>query len=57
MEELRKENVELRKTIHHRHESTSETDSVVEVKPRPSSLYNIAQQYINSSNNAIVGLH
>lgn len=54
MEEMKKENVELRSTISHRQESTSETEPVAEVKPRPTSLYNIAQQYINSSNNAIV---
>lgn len=54
MEEMSKENVELRNTIHHRQERCSESDSVSEIKPRPSSLYNIAQQYINSSSNAIV---
>ncbi|XP_065214585.1 ARF GTPase-activating protein GIT2 [Planococcus citri] len=53
MDDIKKENVELRNTMHHRQESTSETDSVVEVKPRPSSLYSVAQKYINSSNSAI----
>lgn len=56
MDEMKKENVELRNTMHSRQESSSETNSVVEAKPRPSSLYNIAQQYINSSNSAIVSL-
>lgn len=54
MDEMKKENVELRNTIQHRQDTYSETDSAPEVKPRPTSLYNIAQQYINSSNSSIV---
>ncbi|KAK7601877.1 hypothetical protein V9T40_009318 [Parthenolecanium corni] len=53
MDEMKKENVELRNTIQHRQDTYSETDSAPEVKPRPTSLYNIAQQYINSSNSSI----
>lgn len=54
MDEMKKENVELRNTIQHRQDTQIETDAGPEVKPRPTSLYNIAQQYINSSSNSIV---
>lgn len=54
MDDMKKENIELRDTIQRRQETTTETESVVEIKPRPTSLYNIAQQYINSSNNSVV---
>lgn len=53
MDDMKKENIELRDTIQRRQETTTETESVVEIKPRPTSLYNIAQQYINSSNNSV----
>lgn len=54
MDDMKKENIELRDTIQRRQETTVETESVVEIKPRPTSLYNIAQQYINSSSNSVV---
>lgn len=54
MDEMKKENVELRNTIQLRQEMSSENDPVADIKPRPTSLYNIAQQYISSSNNSVV---
>lgn len=51
---MKKENVELRNTIQHRQDTQTEADAGPEVKPRPTSLYNIAQQYINSSSSSIV---
>ncbi len=54
MEEMKKENVELRNTIHHRQKVLSDPESLSDVKPRPTSLYNIAKKSINLSNNSIV---
>lgn len=53
MDEMKKENIELRNTIHFRQDNKMvDQNEIPEAKPRPTSLYNIAQQYINTSSNS-----
>ena len=52
MDEMKKENIELRNSIHYRQDRSVDPDQISVTKPRPTSLYNIAQQYINTSSNS-----